>query len=224
MDHNDPESRILASWQINAAPWARAIRNREITSRETVTHQAIVDAVVDQTPATALDAGCGEGWLVRALQSRGITTIGTDATPALIDQARRLDTARYEVMDYDQLARTPGFNVDLVVCNFALIGEQSTHALFRAARQHLAANGKLVIQTLHPLAGLANGDYVSGWREGSWDGFSADFTDPAPWYFRTLGDWIALFGEYGLTLTECREPAAHPGSHPLSILFVARLD
>jgi hypothetical protein len=47
-------------------------------------------------------------------------------------------------------------------------------------------NCSFIIQTLHPLIACGDFSYQDAWREGSWAGFSDDFTDLAPWYFRTL--------------------------------------
>jgi hypothetical protein len=58
-------------------------------------------------------------------------------------------------------------------------------------------------------------------RPGSWTGFSADFVDPAPWYFRTMETWIALIAGGGLRLCEVREPL-HPATQkPASVIFIA---
>ena len=37
----------------------------------------------------ALDVGCGDGLLTRALAARGISTLGIDASPGMIGLARR---------------------------------------------------------------------------------------------------------------------------------------
>ena len=57
---------------------------------------------------------------------------------------------------------------------------------------------------------------------GSWAGFSDDFTDPAPWYFRTLETWVGLIASSGLMLTELREPIHPTTNKPASVLFIAR--
>ncbi|WP_165856886.1 class I SAM-dependent methyltransferase [Marinobacter sp. JSM 1782161] len=219
MAHGDPESRILSSWKTNASAWIRAVREHEIASRETVTNQAIVNAILTLQPRLVLDAGCGEGWLVRALSAHGIRGIGIDATPELVEQARALDNSRYQVMNYAQLANAHSFQVDVLVCNFALLGDASANELLRAAAVHLKPDGHLVIQTLHPLMSLEPGSYQSGWREGTWAGFSDAFREAPPWYFRTLGDWFALFGRFGFRVRSVAEPTNLPGNPPFSILF-----
>ena len=39
-------------------------------------------------------------------------------------------------------------------------------------------------------------------------GFSDDFVDPAPWYFRTISSWLKLFETAGLRLVAITIPAA----------------
>ncbi len=49
-----------------------------------------------------------------------------------------------------------------------------------------------------------------------------EFTDPAPWYFRTVESWIKLLRDSGFDILESREPI-HPGTgKPVSIIFVSQ--
>lgn len=79
------ELQILQSWSCNAKPWIRAIANAEITSRVLATNAAIVAAIQDRQPASVLDVGCGDGWLVRELSRLNIDALGVDAVPELVD-------------------------------------------------------------------------------------------------------------------------------------------
>ena len=69
---------------------------------------------------------------------------------------------------------------------------------------------------------MAGGDapYQDGWRAGSWAGFSADFSDPAPWYFRAIASWIKLLRESKLTPVEMLEPLHPKTGKPVSLLLV----
>ncbi len=217
--HND--TQILRAWTENAAPWTRAIRELRIDSRVRVTNRAIVDAVLDGRPSTAVDLGCGEGWLVHALCEAGVDGEGVDAIPALIDRARE-GGGRFRVASYEAVAREGmGQRYDAAICNFSLLGEHGVANLLRSTPELLNPSGVLVIQTLHPLEACGDQPYRDGWRDGSWAGIGDDFAAPAPWYFRTLASWITLLRDSGLRLRELREPLDSRSGRPASILFIA---
>lgn len=204
-------------------PWTTAVRERQIESRHLVTDQAIVNAVLDRSPRSVLDLGCGEGWLARALTASGIEVIGIDAIPALIEQAQQAGAGDFRVMSYEDVAAGRlKLSVDAVVCNFALLGDESVTGLFGVVRSLLKPHGAFLVQTLHSLTACGDHPYQDGWRQGSWAGFSADFSDAAPWYFRTLESWIRLFAKHGLRLLELREPLHPQTQKPASVIFMAQ--
>lgn len=216
------DAKIVDSWHKNAEPWTDAVRTSQIESRTLVTNAAIVETVLAREPGSVLDVGCGEGWLVRALAERGVRGVGVDVVPALIERARRAGGGDFRVASYEEIAAGAlDVTVDIAVANFALIGETSVAALVRAIPRLLAPGGALVIQTLHPLVATGDHPYVDGWREGSWSGFGADFTDPAPWYFRTTESWVALLAAGGFRLAALREPVHPRTGRPASAIFVA---
>lgn len=218
------DAKILESWQKNAAPWTAAVREEQIESRRLVTDRAILDAIVGREPRSVLDIGCGEGWLVRALAERGIPAIGVDAVPALIEQAKRAGGGRgdFRVASYESIAAGElDLSVDVAVANFALLGKESVERLLERASRLLAPRGALIIQTLHPVVACGDLPYRDGWRAGSWAGFSSAFTDPAPWYFRTLESWTKLLIDSGLRVVETREPPHPVTRKPASVIFIA---
>jgi 2-polyprenyl-3-methyl-5-hydroxy-6-metoxy-1,4-benzoquinol methylase len=216
------DARILESWHRNASPWTTAVRENQIESRRLVTNAAIVDAVVSRSPRSVLDLGCGEGWLVRTIAERGIKAIGIDAIPALISQAARSGGGEFRVASYEEIAAGKlDLTVDVVVANFSLIGKESVEGVLKSVPALLKEGGTLIIQTLHPLIAVGELPYADGWREGSWAGFSSEFSDPAPWYFRTVDSWKALIESSGLRLIETREPQHPATGKPASIIFIA---
>lgn len=218
------DAKIIDSWHKNAAPWIVAIEERQIASRNLVTDRAIVDAVVDYGGQNVLDIGCGEGWLTRELTARGMQVLGVDTVPELINRAKLTCNARFSVLTYADIAAgklTEKF--DLAVANFSLLGDESVTSLFTAMRSIITAQGIFIIQTMHPIIACGEAPYVDGWRSGSWAGFSNDFTDPAPWYFRTIASWANLFVSNGASLVEIREPIHPQTGKPMSIIFIGRL-
>jgi SAM-dependent methyltransferase len=216
------DTSIIDSWHKNAAPWVTAVRDNEIESRTLVTNQAVVDAVRSLSPTSGIDIGCGEGWLVRALA--GVAMLGVDVVPELVDAARRAGGGEFRCMSYEEIAQGRlNLALDVAVCNFSLLGEDAVAGLFRAAPSFLRPGGHFVVQTMHPVAACGDAPYRDGWREGSWTGFNAGFTDPPPWYFRTLSSWVRLYADHGFQLRELREPLHPKTGKPASLILVGSL-
>jgi 2-polyprenyl-3-methyl-5-hydroxy-6-metoxy-1,4-benzoquinol methylase len=154
-----------------------------------------------------------------------VRVTGVDAIPELVEQARAAGGAEYLVATYnDIIGGALAFPADVVVINFALIGKESVDALIRHVPRLLEPRGALVIQTLHPHIAGTEQPYADGWRDGSWAGFSCNFTDPPPWYFRTLESWVRLIASSGLHLVELREPVHPTTRKPASVIFVAEAE
>ncbi|HEX4931562.1 MAG TPA: methyltransferase domain-containing protein, partial [Gemmatimonadaceae bacterium] len=133
------DSHILHSWHANAAPWTAAVREQQIESRRLVTDRAVLDAIAAACPTPhggrALDIGCGEGWLSRAMAGLGFRVTGVDAVPSLVEAARAADAGGdYRVLTYEAIAEgaldgEPPPPFALAVANFSLIGGESVDAL-----------------------------------------------------------------------------------------------
>jgi 2-polyprenyl-3-methyl-5-hydroxy-6-metoxy-1,4-benzoquinol methylase len=219
------DTQIIDSWYKNAEPWTIAVREKQIESRLLVTDRAIVETILDVAPQSVLDLGCGEGWLVRKLAQAGIHAIGVDAIPALVEKARESGGGDFFVATYEEIAGGKlNLTVDAIACNFSLFGEESVAELLGAIPTLLNRQGVLIIQTLHPLVSCRDLPYRDGWREGSWSGFSTDFVDPPPWYFRTLSSWLDLFSRHGWRLKGIKEPIHPKTLKPASLIIIGEGD
>lgn len=218
------ESHIVQSWRQNVAAWTDAVRSGKIESRRSVTDRAILDSVFSEAFASAVDIGCGEGWLVRALQRSNIEVVGLDAVPEFIESAQHKGPGDYRCIDYNDLAQNGlGQRFDLAVCNFSLLGKDSVATLVSSIPQLLRPGGRFIVQTLNPHSAAGN-DYRDGWRVGSWEGFGEEFVNPAPWYFRTLESWLALFQESSWAVSSIAEPSYPDDGLPVSIIFSTKVD
>ena len=218
----DKEQKIIESWTANAPHWIEIIENNGIESRRLVTNQAIIDIVCMDNPATVLDLGCGEGWLSKELQHKGIEITGVDVINELIEKAKQKVTGDFILASYDDIVSAKiEFQklFDAIVINFALIAKESTENLLASLPRYLAPDGKLFIQTLHPHSRKALNDYTSGWKEGSWDGLGEKFVKPYQWYFRTLEDWLALLGQAGFGRIKVTEVLHPVSANQLSMIF-----
>jgi 2-polyprenyl-3-methyl-5-hydroxy-6-metoxy-1,4-benzoquinol methylase len=218
------DDEIVASWVANADAWTRAVRSSLIPSRVAGTDQAILEAVRRHRPRTVLDAGCGEGWLARALAAEGYAVRGIDASAPLVDRAREQGGAEYDVVSYDAIIDRPeyaGGPYDVIALNFALFAEHVA-PLLRALATRLDAGGVMIIQTLHPWAAAEEPGYVDGWRVATFAGFGGPFPEPMPWYFRTLATWSRELAAAGLGVVTIDEPRHAGTGQPLSMLVTAR--
>ncbi len=216
------ESRITAGWSHHGNAWIRAVREHRIPNRDTITDQALVDAILERRPGRLLDLGCGEGWLARRLAPHGIRVTGIDAAAPLVAAARSRGGGEFRVANYADLPTDLGL-FDLAVSNFSLLGREAVDHLLAILPQHLMPHGALLIQTLHPLTVISgNGIYADGWREDSWAAFSEEVKDPPPWYFRTLASWVDLLGCRHWQLRQLREPMAKGAALPASLLLLAQ--
>lgn len=217
------DKKIIESWRKNVAPWVDAIRRDAIASRVDVTNRAVLDAVSQYCPANLLDVGCGEGWLIRELSKAGVSCTGMDVVPEFAGHVREsggtFQHLSYEAFGPDAFEE----RFDVVVCNFSLLGKESVERVIERSVDVLRPKGVLIVQTVHPIEASDAGNYVDGWRRGSWQGFGEAFVDPAPWYFRTMDSWTALFHRAGfdhLTVSEPRHPST--GAR-MSVIFEARM-
>ena len=218
---HDPEDALLNSWQHNAQAWIAAVRGGAIESRRQVTDQAVLLAILGRQPARVLDLGCGEGWLLRALEDRGIEATGVDGDAALVAAARAAGSRQVLQASYAQLAEGEldiGSGYDLVCANFALL-HQDIIPLLAAMKARLLPGGAMLIQTLHPWS-VADGDYQDGWREETFAGLSGGW-QPMPWYFRTLASWLNALDMAGLRLLSLQEPQHPQSAVPQSLLMIA---
>ncbi len=222
MTHSD--KNIVDSWRDNAKPWISAIRENDIESRVLITNKAIIDAILQKSPKSVLDIGCGEGWLARELNKTDINVLGIDAIPELVAAATQEGGGVFKVISYEDLIEGAiKEKFDLIVCNFSLLGKKSVDAIFKYISCMLNNGGFFIVQTIHPVASCGAFKYMDGWRDGSWAGFNNSFTNPAPWYFRTLETWKNLFLKNGLALNKILEPLNTVTNKTASVIFVGEL-
>jgi 2-polyprenyl-3-methyl-5-hydroxy-6-metoxy-1,4-benzoquinol methylase len=216
--------KLRLSWIANAPAWCDAVRKGRIESRRLVTDQAIIAAVLDQSPRSVLDLGCGEGWLARVLASHGIAVTGVDASRPLIDAARETGGGRFIAVSYEEIVANPSVvesTFDVVVANFSLLDDRIDE-LLSALAAALSPGGTFIVQTVHPPFACGSAAYVDGWRTETFDAIPGEWREAMPWYFRTLGSWMSAFARAGYRVTQIREPMYPDRPVPASIVFLCQ--
>ena len=217
------KNQIINSWDVNAQEWISLMENGGIASRK-ITNPAILNVIHQYAPEKILDLGCGEGWLTRALSSKGFKAYGADATKDLVAHASKKGDEQYFQLSYQEIiagADVPFRPFDAVVFNFSLYEEKETTDLLKQIKPHLQQHGLVFIQTLHPFTIIKNGlPYQSQWIDDAWKGLKGSFKDPHAWYYRTLEEWLSVFENCGLQVKAVRETLSEDNRFPLSIIFV----
>ncbi len=212
---------LLESWRLNAEAWTRSVREGRIESRRMATDAAIVSAVLARKPAKVLDAGCGEGWLARALAKHGVEVTGFDGCEPLVAQAQAAGGGCFFTCSYEQFIRNPlvaGTSFDVVVFNFALLAEEVAD-IFRAAAKVLTPGGAILVQTLHPFSIKTNERYEDGLREEHFSDMGEGYQSSMIWHYRTLGSWIGAARNAGLAVTGLEEPINAQTGRPYSMIL-----
>ncbi|MDR6592864.1 SAM-dependent methyltransferase [Saccharothrix longispora] len=112
----------------------------------------LLDRAIPRPDAHLLDLGCGEGaWLLRALQAHdAATAVGVDISDAGFDrthaEALRCGVAdRLELVRHDVTTYRPTRRADVVLSVGAAYAFGALLPTLAAAREHLAADGVLVL-------------------------------------------------------------------------------
>ena len=114
-----------------------------------MTNTAIIHRILEHKPRSLLDIGCGEGWLSRAIAENNIDVLGIDIVPTFIEYANQKSKAQFDICSYENLP-TYQFRqlFDCIVCNFSLLGKESTEIVIATSKNLLTETGRLIIQTL----------------------------------------------------------------------------
>jgi len=122
-------------------------------------HQKEVDALIARfRPKRVLDAGCASGLTTMLFARRGVTTVGLDKSPRMIETARSKFAGvdlplEFVKGDFERLPRKMHGRFDLIVCLAnSVSGVTSRVGLRRALKNFysvLRPGGRLVVQMLN---------------------------------------------------------------------------
>lgn len=196
-------------------------------------HETAVDCLLGLLPdldgAVVLDVACGPGTATRALATAGAATVvGTDASEAMVDLARRHGASAgcevtYVVDDARRLAAFETGSFDGATCQLALMDIPDVGATLGAISRVLRDDGWFVFVIGHPCF-LVPGAVatqrpdgrpaveVSGYfDERFWRSANPQGVRRAGTYHRMLSTYLNALVGNGFVLEEVAEPAASLG-------------
>jgi ubiquinone/menaquinone biosynthesis C-methylase UbiE len=151
----DHQNRILDQFTRQAAPFsaAAAIRNEDALQR-------IVRMAGAGPDDSVLDVACGPGLLACAFAPVVRHVTGVDVTPAMLKQARALQTAKgiqnvtWDLAEAPPLPYSSG-QFTIVTCRFSFHHMLDPLAVLREMRRVCASGGRVVVADLTPGAAKA---------------------------------------------------------------------
>jgi SAM-dependent methyltransferase len=160
--------------------------------------QPVVWEILDGLPVgVALDAACGTGRHAERLVALGHTVIGVDATPQMLEVARRkVPEARFIEGDLHELPLADD-SVDLVVCGLAVSHVPDLTPVLAEFVRVLRPNGHLVLSDSRPHFGTDGFPFVRERDDGTF-GYT-------PVVGRQASDYLAAALPLGLQVRRCDE-------------------
>jgi SAM-dependent methyltransferase len=178
----------------------------------------LIDLLGDIADRPVLDAGCGEGYLARALAARGARVTGIDLSPRLIELARARDPdgrIDYRVADLSQPLPDTAGRFDAAGSYLVLNDVQDYRGFAATVAASVAPGGRLVLAVNNPYSAVIDHhvtDYfdsgaVSRYR-GLWEAGIRSY-----YHHRTLENYLDAFQAGGLRLTKLADIPALADVH-----------
>ena len=207
-------SRVANEW----IEWARAPNHDAFWA-----YRASLIAFVGRDEGEALEVGCGEGRVSRALKACGYSVMAADPVWELVNAAREAQSADAYVIASGTDLPFEDARFDLVMAYNVLMDVEDVRATLKEIRRVLRPAGMLVISIVHPFSDSGRfatteadspfviQNFYFGWKrfEGTEerDGLRMRF---AGWSI-PLEAYATALEDAGLAITSLREPVPDAG-------------
>lgn len=173
---------------------------------------SLFDLLAPRPGERVLDLGCGTGHLTARLADLGVSVVGLDNSPAMIEQARRAYPAlHFEVADARDFAVAEPF--DAVFSNAVLHWVREPGRVIRCVSGALKAGGRFVAE----FGGRGNVRAIAAALDTAARALALE-PAPSPWYFPSVGEYATLLEQGGLEVTFAQlfdRPTPLDGEHGL---------
>lgn len=216
------EEKKKKEWQKNANFWIKIIREKLDPFRLVVTNKAVLKFFKNEKKLKILDAGCGEGYLSRALAKMGHNVFGIDSSVQLIRAAKEMENKeplgiKYFVGDFRKTDFPSNF-FDAILSHQSIHEIPNPEKAIKEFYRILKKGGKIACLFLHPCFDFLPEDlkkeHFAFWyfkklkiEKGKY--LVGGIYSQAPYFYLhlPLSDWIKLFRKEGFVITELDEPA-----------------
>jgi 2-polyprenyl-3-methyl-5-hydroxy-6-metoxy-1,4-benzoquinol methylase len=155
-----------------------------------------------------LDAGCGEGFVARALASKGAIVTGVDVSPKLVEKAQLKNKGSIEYFVADLSEPLPHFaeHFDLVASFFVLNDVPDYQGFISTLGSVTKPGGRAVLLLNNPYSAVLRKKADTYFESGT----SRRYFVGVYHYHQTMGEYIKAFSACGFLLRTLLEPAPGP--------------
>ena len=155
--------------------------------------ESVMDLLTVKPGSHVIDLGCGNGALTRKLAERGYDVLGIDASPQMIELARK-DAPELAFELGDAVRFSLARPADAIFSNavFHWIDAREQDALAENLARNLKPGGELVCE----FGGHGNGERVHAALERCFEERGLRY--PREFYFPTVGEHASLLEKHGL--------------------------
>jgi len=152
-----------------------------------------------------LDAGCGEGFVARVLQSKGAIVTGIDVSPKLVEKAKRKSEGSIDYFVADLSKPLPQFkeHFDLVASYFVLNDVPDYEGFISTLGSVTKPGGRAILLLNNPYSAVLRKKADSYFDSGTsrvYSGGGLGGSVEVYHYHRTMGEYIKAFSERGFLL------------------------
>jgi SAM-dependent methyltransferase len=180
--------------------------------------QPLLDLLGDIEGRPVLDAGCGEGYLARALAARGAHVTGIDLSQRLIELARAGDpdgTIDYQVADLAQPLPAVAGRFDAAGSYLVLNDVRDYRGFAATVAASLRPGGRLVLALNNPYSAVTDRHVTNYFDSGAVSRYRGlwEAGIQACYHHRTLENYLDAFHAGGLRLTKLADMPALADTH-----------
>lgn len=156
---------------------------------------SLVELLAPQPDEAVLDVGCGTGHLTAQMAAAGVSVLGIDNSPPMIEEARRNHPGiRFEVQDARNLAFVGQF--DAVFSNAALHWIVEAEQVVQGIACALKPGGRFVAE----FGGKGNVQLIVAAMQSALSQVGVGAIE-SPWFFPSIGEYAGLLENAGLEVT-----------------------
>ncbi|UCG37112.1 MAG: methyltransferase domain-containing protein [Candidatus Bathyarchaeota archaeon] len=202
-------------------------------NRKFIIDPALWSLLGDIRGLSVLDAGCGNGYLTRALATKGANAVGVDFSKVFIEYCTKIEAemnlgCKFYEASITEMNDFESKLFDLVVSNVVMVDVLDYRTAFKEIARVLKDDGKFIWSNVHPVFGRTAGaidirlprdsqrnearylKMIDRYYDSGGELISNWMSKPTWQFIRTLEEYSKALKDAGFVISEILEPRPTP--------------